>query len=179
MGNIPCKIIMIRNGDQRKRQFDVSVGGKLIKLDFSKEPGTMYINELNECRDLKWNYKERPSELLLRTFLKAASGKEFDERLNIEIGLKANKVIDEINAIYQPLQIKWLLENLTYKVQPDEHLKYALTELLQIAGPINENEIERLIDKVITQLSRASGSHILKKLNITKDPRVLLEIIPK
>ncbi len=157
-GDIPCEIILTRNGNSRKRYMDVYAETKILKLDFSKEPGTIYdgINVIVD--DNEWKFNKSPLESMLSAFLKQISEDEFDDRLNLEIGLKALKVIDSAMIDYRKKQIIWLIENIslqtsnTGEVALNEDLFYALSELFQsnIFIPKEEliNKVKRFLFKL-------------------------------
>lgn len=104
IGNIPCSVQLERNGDGRQRIIEVDTTQQTLKLDFSKEPGTIISNSEIIDADPDWESKERPLARMLMAFFQWAVGGEFDSRLDIEIGLRANRVIDQVSDLYYPTE---------------------------------------------------------------------------
>jgi len=184
-GDIPCKIILTRNGNSRKRYMDVYTETKILKLDFSKEPGTIYdgINVIQG--DTEWESNKSPLEFMLSAFLKQISEDEFDDRLNIEIGLKALKVIDSAMIDYRKKQIIWLIENISLQtsnigeVAINEDLFYALSEIFQSKIFIPKEELISKAKRFLFKLNDPSDKNWLvqfKRAN-TNDAIIQLEKI--
>ncbi len=177
VGKIPCKIQMIRNAHDRKRIVELGIGTNRVKLDFTEEPVTFFLNQkIDQIKS--HNIKEqRPSELLLEAFLNAAAGKEIDQRLNAEIGLRASELIEKINKIYKPKQIQWLCNKLSKKIILDEDLRYALTELLQASKPMPDKDIEIQINNLIKLFSGPLGNAYIKKMERANNSDMLEELL--
>jgi len=184
-GDIPCKIILTRNGNSRKRYMDVYTETKILMLDFSKEPGTIYdgINVIQG--DTEWESNKSPLEFMLSAFLKQISEDEFDDRLNIEIGLKALKVIDSAMIDYRKKQIIWLIENISLQtsnigeVAINEDLFYALSEIFQSKIFIPKEELISKAKRFLFKLNDPSDKNWLvqfKRAN-TNDAIIQLEKI--
>ncbi len=184
-GDIPCKIILTRNGNSRKRYMDVYTETKILKLDFSKESGTIYdgINVIDG--DNEWKFNKSPLESMLCAFLNQISEDEFDDRLNIEIGLKALKVIDSAMIDYRKKQIMWLIANISLQtsnigeVVLNEDLFYALSEIFQSKIFIPKEELINKAKRFLFKLNNPSDKNWLvqfKRAN-TNDAIIQLEKI--
>ena len=99
LDDVFCHIKLVRNDDDRRRIFEV-VGDQVLKLDFSDEPGTIYNSEYSVCGDEKWDVEKRPVAQMLSTFLVQAAGGNNDKRLDIDIGLRANRLISSSNKSF-------------------------------------------------------------------------------
>lgn len=100
VGDIPCNVQLERNSDKRQRTIEVDTTQQILKLDFSKEPGIIVSGSETIDADPDWMLKKRPLTRMLTAFLQWAAGGEFDSRLDIEIGLRANRVIDQVSDLY-------------------------------------------------------------------------------
>lgn len=134
LGDIPCSVQLVRNGEQRQRIIEITTGQKMFRLDFSKEPGTIVSGSTVMDGDLGWEVKQRPAARMLMAFLRWAAGGEFDSRLDIEIGLRANQVIDHTLDLYRSALMPWLMERLASPGELDDDLRYAFKEILQTAA---------------------------------------------
>lgn len=103
VGDVPCNVQLERNSDKRQRTIEVDTTQQMLKLDFSKEPGIIVSGSETIDADPDWMLKERPLTRMLRAFLQWAVGGEFDSRLDIEIGVRANRVIDQVSDLYYPI----------------------------------------------------------------------------
>lgn len=182
IGDIPCRIRLTRNGQRRKRFMEVHTVNKTLQLDFSKEPGIIYDGNNEIVGDPGWQLNERPVAAMLRAFLNGVIGKEFDKRLNAEIGLKALKVIDLAMADYRSKQIAWLIEELTAKVSSgkdvsiNEDLFYALSEIFQTERSIHTDELNRKIHRFLLKVSSPSANEWLTILNENETSVALAQI---
>ena len=185
LGDIPSRIILTRNGKSRKRNMDVYTETKALKLDFSKEPGTIYDGTNEIAGDNEWKISQSPLESMLCTFLKGVSEEVFDERLNLEIGLKALKIIDSVMVEYKKKQILWLIEELNSQtsklsqIAVNKNLFYALSEIFQSKSYISTEELGNKIERFLSKINDLSGkgiSELLKKEN-TNDSIAQLEKI--
>ncbi len=184
-GDIPCEIILTRNGKSRKRYMDVYTETKILKLDFSKEPGTIYDGTNVIDGDTEWESNKSPLESMLSAFLKQISENVLDDRLNLEIGLKALKVIDSAMIDYRKKQIIWLIENISLQtsklgeVALTEDLIYALSEIFQSNIFIPKEELINKVKRFLFKLNDPSDKNWLvqfKKANIN-DAIIQLEKI--
>ena len=170
LGDIPSRIILTRNGKSRKRNMDVYTETKALKLDFSKEPGTIYDGKNEIAGDNEWKISQSPLESMLSTFLKGVSEEVFDERLNLEIGLKALKIIDSVMVEYRKKQILWLIEELNSQtsklsqIAVNKNLFYALSEIFQSTSYISTKELGNKIERFLSKINDLSGKGILELL---------------
>lgn len=111
---------------------------------------------------------------MLTAFLTSAAGGEHDDRLDIRPGLQACRLIDQTRAKYHAALVPWLGTRLARGGAVDEHLRYALTELLQHDGQLSTEELGTQIQRVIAGLRGASGTRWLYELAGGTDIRALL-----
>lgn len=108
-GSITIQISMIREGAARLRMLRVtSKSGKTFSINFTKEPGYIYID--GECMEYETSWSEvyRPTTKMVHSFINfVESGKE-DEVLKVDIALKTCQLLDEIYPIYSVERRKWL-----------------------------------------------------------------------
>jgi len=133
LGNVLCYIKLVRNDNVRRRVFEV-IADQALKLDFSNEPGTIYNAEYACCGDEKWDVEKRPVAQMLSTFLVQAAGGNIDKRLDIDIGLRANRLIDRVASLYNQALLSWLKSKLASPVLVDTDLEYALKEIILFNG---------------------------------------------
>jgi len=178
LGDIPCSVQLVRNGDRRQRIIEVATGQKLLQLDFSKEPGTIISDSTKIDGDPDWEVKGRPVARMLMAFLQWAAGGEFDSRLNIEIGLRVSHVIDQTLRLYRSALMPWLIAKLAASPgEVDDDLRYALSEMLQSEGSLPATTIEQQIERVRQQLSGTADTHWFSALAEAQDPAMILRSI--
>jgi predicted dehydrogenase len=173
-GDVPCRIQLARNSDQRRRIVEVVAEQKVLQLDFSKEPGIITRDSMTLVGDPDWETKRRPAASMLAAFLRWAGGGEHDSRLDAEIGLRACRIIDQAMDEYRPVLTAWLVAKLASPGPVDDDLRYALSEMLQSSGPISANVIERRIERVRQQFSGTNGARWLDELANARNPAELL-----
>lgn len=174
LGDIPCSVHLVRNGDRRQRIVEVGAGEKTLQLDFSKEPGIITCGSTTVIGDPDWDVKQRPVARMLTAFLKWAAGGERDSRLDVELGLRACQVIDQTLGKYRSAMIPWLIDRLACSGPVDDDLRYALSEVIQFDGPISATEIEQKVERVRQQFSGAEGPSRLRELAGSRDPTTVL-----
>lgn len=177
LGDIPCSVQLIRNSDQRRRIIEVSAGQKMLQLNFSKEPGIITCGSATMVGDPDWEVKRRPAARMLTAFLKWAAGGECDSRLDVEIGLRANRVIDETLGLYRMALMPWLVASLSSQVQVYEDLRYALSEMLLSEGSLSTTALDQWIERVRQQFSGTDGTRLVSELAGARDPATLLRAI--
>jgi len=178
LGDVPCNVQLVRNGDQRQRIIEVATEKEMLQLDFSSEPGSIVSGSTTMNGDPDWEGKSRPSVRMLTAFLQGAAGIERDSRLNIEIGLRACQVIDQTSAMYRSALMPWLIERLASPQQVDEDLRYAFSEILQSKSPVPPIEINQQINHVRQKFSKkAADARWLKEFAESKDPSTILRSI--
>ena len=151
--HIPCEIELVRNGKRRQRIVEVITRQKNIILDFSLEPGVIYNDGSLLCGDLNWSHDEKPVAKMLKSFLASSDADVRDDRLDLSIGLNANRVIDEVTVIYQNALRSWLnLRFANYQNDIGNDLEYALTEMLQQLHPNLTTPIDQRVNYVYQNL---------------------------
>lgn len=149
LGNIPCAIELVRNDKTRKRIVEVTTQQKKITLDFSSEPGVIISGAEEICGDPDWDIKEKPVSRMLGAFLQAVGGGVRDGRLNVEIGLRASRLIEQVSALYLSALLSWLKGRLLMiEIDDDYDLRYALSEILHVEDPHSSVPIGQRIDYV-------------------------------
>lgn len=177
LGDIPCSVQLVRNGDRRERIILVDAGRKTLQLDFSIEPGTITSGSSTVVGDPDWETKRRPAARMLTAFLQWAAGGEGDGRLNIDVGLQASQVIDQTLRMYRVAQMPWLVARLSSLTLVDEDLRYALSEMLQSERPLTASALEQQIERLQELLASKSGAPWLKALAQVQDPAILCKAI--
>ena len=144
---INLDIVMVRNGKKRQRVMEVLADEKKLKLDFSDRSGIIY--EEGETIIVNPDPKERgPLSKMLIEFLKSANKEKLDSRFNTEIGLVANRLIDEIMPLYKTDQLNWLSSKLVKCPSVDDEIKYAITELFNYKEEPPKQVIDREVQKL-------------------------------
>lgn len=98
LGPLPCHARLGRDSDERRRMIEAGVGEDVIRLDFSAEPGRISRGEASMSGDPAWADGPRPVAQMLSAFLQGAAGGEWDNRLDIDLGLRACRLIDQTLA---------------------------------------------------------------------------------
>ena len=156
-GQIPCSIELVRNGNSRQRIFEVCTRHKKLTLDFSDEPGVIFVNGISQSGDSNWHVKKKPVAKMLESFLTGAAGGIRDARLDVSVGLNANQVIDQIATIYRSALIPWLNNELAVNQDViSVDLRYALIEILCV----NDSDSVISIEKRIEYLYRHIKEHV-------------------
>jgi hypothetical protein len=178
LGDIPCNIELVRNGDRRQRMIEVIAGNDLLKLDFAMEPGTITRGStMTMPGDSSWKCKPRPSSQMLRAFLQWAAGGARDARLNMEIGLRACEVIDQASVLYHSALVPWLVGRLLSSDNVDADLRYALSELLQAESALPAVTLDNQIERVREFCAGKHGPLWLEQLAVAQDPALLFRAI--
>ncbi len=170
LGDVPCSVKLIRNADRRQRRIEVVTRGKTLQLDFSSEPGTITVDSKTINGDPDWDVKKRPAARMLGAFLQWAAGGAFDSRLDVEVGLKANQVIDQVACMYREAIMPWLIARLASQGPMDDDLHYALSEILQSEASFSEVAVDRQIERVLQQFSGRIAAFWLRELTEAHDP---------
>jgi len=171
---ISCSINLARNSDARKRIINVK-SDQDLQLDFSEEPGFITQGTSVICGDEKWDVDSRPAAQMLSAFLVQSAGDQTDVRLDIDLALQANKLIDEILFSYNNAMISWLKEKLIPTVLIDDDLKYALNEILLVNGH-HSKDIRPLIDRIQKAFNSESSTYWIDRIKSTSEP---FEVIRK
>lgn len=175
LDHIPCNVQLVRNSNRRLRFIEATTEKKVLKIDFSKEPGIIIDGSTIMGADPDWNEKSRPAARMLTAFLHWVAGGEFDNRLNIEIGLQASRVIDQTLSLYRSSQIRWLIDRFISRKQVDDDLRYALIEILQSERYLPMTAIERQIERLMQRISGTDATRWLRVLAKAQDPLMVIK----
>jgi len=113
---------------------------------------------------------------MLSAFLAQSVGGHPDARLDIDLGLRANKLIDETLFSYNNAMISWLKAKLSPPVLIDDDLQYALREILLVNGPLSK-DAEVCIDRIQNAFSGETAGYWHDRLNKDAKPFDLLRKI--
>ncbi|MEP7311076.1 MAG: hypothetical protein ABI859_00710 [Pseudomonadota bacterium] len=144
LGNLPCRVHLVRNAAGRRRTVEVVTALAALTLDFTREPGLIQHNGVISPADPDWNSGPRPVCRMLSAFLAWVAEGQFDQRLDIDRGVRACEVIDTVARLYSAAVLPWLRARLATAVSPDDDVRYALTEMLQATGPAHGTDEARL-----------------------------------
>ena len=165
LGEIPCVIELVRNGNCRQRVIEVTAQQKKITLDFASEPGIIVSEATSRCGDPDWDIKPKPVAIMLEAFLQGAAGGVRDARLDIAIGLRASQVVDQTSALYHSALVPWLSKQiLMLQGSNDSDFRYALSEILHVADPHSSVPISQRIDYVSRHLKELAASSLNTEL---------------
>ena len=170
-----CSIRLTRNSNVRKRIINV-ISNQKLQLDFSNEPGVIKNGSSIVSGDDKWDLAVRPAAQMLSAFLAQSVGGHPDARLDIDLGLRANKLIDETLFSYNNAMISWLKAKLSPPVLIDDDLQYALREILLVNGPLSK-DAEVCIDRIQNAFSGETAGYWYDRLNKDSKPFDLLRKI--
>lgn len=173
---IPCRIIVERDGEKRKRFMEVICHEDTLHLDFSSEPGTIIVGEEKFNGDPDWEKGEKPSVLMLKAFFQGVTVGNYDKRLDIEPGVNSTKIIDECGGIYRVKQIEWLVDQIAAAEFNDQDWNYALREIFQADGFLNNQEIINRIDKFKHVLASESKEYWIQELRSNKNQRTIIQM---
>ena len=170
-----CSVNLARNSNVRKRIINI-MSDQHLQLDFSQEPGVIKKESLNITGDEKWDLDIKPVAQMLSAFLVQSAGGKADLRLDIDLGLEANKLIDETLLSYNNSMISWLKSKLIAPVIIDDDLQYALREILLVNGYFLM-DAELMIDRIQKVFSEDSTNYWLDRLNNDTEPFELIRKI--
>ncbi len=176
-GDVPCVVRMERNAAQRRRIINAFCGKELIQLDFSTEPGTITHGSSAITGDPHWGSSMHPAPCMAAAFLRWAAGAESDARLDIASGVRACKIIDQVQTPYRSAVIPWLVSRLSGSLTLDDDLRYTLAEVLQTEAPLTQGQVEQQILALMTALSGSNGSHWTTALTQAEDVVQLLRTL--
>lgn len=179
LGHIACSVQLVRNSDQRRRIIEVAAGEEILRLDFSREPGTILRGSASMVADPEWESDTRPAARMLTAFLKWAAGGEQDSRLDVTVALQACRIIDQIFHEYSSILMPWLIGKLAVPQQVGDDLHYALSELLQSDSFLPMSVLEQQIERVKLRFADTSGMQLLRSLAGTGGPAAVLRAIVK
>jgi predicted dehydrogenase len=125
----PCNIRLARNADKRERLIEVATDRRPFLLDFSIEPGWIFVDGDKVSGDPDWGCGPSPLTRLVRSFLAAASGEACDDRLNAGHGLLACRVADQALRHYDAALMQWLEQPSARGAIDPSDFAYAASEL--------------------------------------------------
>lgn len=164
IGDIPCEVEMVRNGDSRQRLIEVDTQEGMKSLDFAKEPGVIFSDSIEQCGDPVWNIEPRPLASMLRAFLQGAVGGPRSKGLDIGIGLESNQIIDQLSPSYESALSAWLEKKCAVLGKcVDEDLRYTLSEILCVEDPLSSVPIKKRTEYVFEHLKIALKSPLRTK----------------
>lgn len=165
LGDVPCEIELVRNGDCRQRIIEVTTEQKKISLNFASEPGTIISDSQVLCGDVDWNVKPKPVSRMIGAFLLGAAGGVRDDRLDISIGLRASRAIEQVSSLYYSALLSWLSKKLmAIQDDGDSDLRYALTEIIHVEDPYSPVPIGQRIDYVCRHIKEHTASSLSAEL---------------
>lgn len=165
LGDVPCEIELVRNGDCRQRIIEVTTEQKKISLNFASEPGTIVSDAKVLCGDMDWNVKPKPVSRMIGAFLLGAAGGVRDDRLDISIGLRASRAIDQVSSMYYSALRPWLSKKLmVVQDDGDSDLRYALTEIIHVEDTYSSVPIGQRIDYVCRHIKGHAASSLNAEL---------------
>lgn len=147
---IPCKILLVRNGDKRERSISVDFQTESIKLDFAIEPGVITDSEGSWNADPDWQLRPRPLAVMLRAFLRWSEDLTFDARLSVEPALRACGLIDQVSSLYNAELISWLTNHVG-SLSESESLRYAADEILQSDGRLEKDILAQYRSRLLRE----------------------------
>lgn len=178
INKVPCQIVLERDIDCRKRLMEVFFVNKKLSLDFSSEPGTITDGMYTVNGDPNWQQGLKPSALMLDAFFRGASGTNYDKRLDVSLGLNSTNVIDQCAKLYNIKQLDWLVEQIDdgNMLKNKSGISYALREILQSEGPLNNEEIENRIEKFGKFLTSDSQKYWIEELRNSKNQNSIMNL---
>ena len=178
LGDIPCKVRLVRNGSRRERLVEVAAGQEVLQLDFSIEPGVIRCGSSVVDADPEWAVQRRPVACMLTAFLDWADGGEFDSRLYIGVGVQATQVIEQAAEMYRSALMPWVISELAANPEGfDEDLGYALGEILQSNGSLERPVVEQQMERVRRHFAGTNGQQRSMALAESRDPSAILRSI--
>ncbi|MDA9985674.1 oxidoreductase [Alphaproteobacteria bacterium] len=157
LGNVPCEIKLERNAKNRERLINVETDIGLISLDFATEPGSVSCGSLVYNGLSEWANCPKPVNKMLRSFLLGAAGGVPDKRLDIELAMRANQLIDEMSPLYAAKLGLWLDERMPRidsELTPD--FKYALSEIVSMEDSSRTVPTETKVHYLFSEMTKCS-----------------------
>ena len=169
LNGIKCNLIFIRNGFSRKRVVEVYDQDNTYTLDFSNEPATISIDDVNVTTTQQKVTNFGPLSRMLSTFL-AAPGK--DIRLSTDIALASCRLSDKIHNLYAELRMAWLKAKISEMKKLDCELEYCLTEILLSDGYLSKNEIKLRLERIFKFHQKKKNSVHMKSIMQVNDHKL-------
>lgn len=130
IGHCPCIVLIQRNSINRVRRIMVECDYGVRVLDFSIEPGVIFVDGNQHCADPNWNNEPRPLSTMLEAFWKISNGSNEDQRFSIDTALATCNISENVRLAYLPSVIAWLVTNLKSKRDMDDSMYYAISEII-------------------------------------------------
>lgn len=175
--DIQCDVQLSRNSIERKRIIEIIVDKKEVRLDFSTEQIVIYDEGKEIIIDNILHAELKPSVLMLKAFFQWVVDGNFDKRLDINIGMCSNRLIDQALIMYKEILKPWLLQKLCSSMKIDEDLYYALNEFFQFNDFLSKIVVEQQITKVRQWMLENSLNINLDEINLKLDPFMILKSI--
>jgi hypothetical protein len=113
---------------------------------------------------------------MLSTFLVQAAGGEIDKRLDIDIGLRANRLIDKVASLYNQALLSWLKVKLVSPVLVDTDLEYALKEIILFNGYFSSN-LDECIENIKHVFNSKDSNEWHNKILKSNNPFDIIRLI--
>jgi hypothetical protein len=136
-----CTVNIQRNALTRKRFISAKSNNKVIKLDFSIEPGTISGKDFSMSGDEQWEIKEGPLSIMLRSFIEWSTGGENKEFFDINQNVSIYKVIDQVGYKYKKKKNIWLSSCVSNNTIYGKDIDYAIREVLLIDGCLSGDSL--------------------------------------
>jgi hypothetical protein len=154
---------LIRNSNTPKCTINVTTNRQL-QLGFTKGLGVINDGTSIVSDDHKCNTGARLAAQMLSTLLTHSAERYPDARLDIDLELQANKLIDETLFSYNSTMLSWLKRKLFLPVLINDDLQYALREILLVSGSL-PNNTEAYIDFIQNAFSGEKVGYWHDRLN--------------
>lgn len=175
--DVPCIINLARNSSSRRRIIKLETDISSLELDFSGDMASLTVDSNANSNGFDWNEIPRPSIIMLSAFLKWAANGKYDQRLDIQNGLRANQIIDQTSLIYNDELKKWLFNKLNRLENIDDDLNYTLREILQSDANMSEEDIQKRIECILNYFTCSEADVNFKKMKDEENPFALLRTI--
>lgn len=169
IGAIQCTALLERNAQVRCRVVEADVEGGTVRLDFSREPGCISDGASAFAGDPDWDSGMRPVASMLTAFVGAAVSGDIDSRFDVAVATAACELIEHLGAPYDAATIPPVLERIAQTGSLHADVRYTLAELLQAAGPLPSDELDRRIDLLVARIRRSDDASL-------RDPRTVKDV---
>ena len=176
-GEVPCEVLVMRNGEKRERNIEVMSSGKKLFLNFTEESGIIFSGFDKLHTDLIPKFQDSPLAQMLKMFLQAAAGGNIDARLSFNIGLHVNQIIDQTLSMYKKKMSEWLVKSFELPMQNDGDLRYAVTEILQYNTRLPNILLKEQIERVCERIYGADNKQLFKMLDSDNNPTMILKTV--
>lgn len=151
--NIPCTIQLVRNGTKRQRLIEVATDLEKLSIDFTEDPGIIYVGDDHIPNNLLLEPKNRPVSRMLMAFFNSIYINRPDVRLDFAMAKKSNRIIDEVHSYYETELSLWLEKKLR-RIRSDqiEDLKYALKEIISKHDLVSQVHLDTKLTYLLKRL---------------------------